>query len=177
MQAIETLKTAKPGTYAKIVMATTPKTTKKHRETGESFAEVFPAGVVKRTTSIVRCNADYESCVNRIREREGHPEEFRSLGLPGWVDVDHAAANWPVYRHAGNGTEYIRLHAETTLATVYTDDAGNPLTERQESLIGGFLPKPRSDSGRQETEKAVRPIGPKLESIVAVSYASETVAA
>jgi len=175
---ISLLATARPGTVARVTLQTVPTTTKKHRDTGERFADLYPLGLVKRQTILSRLNCDYQSCVNRMRTREDHPESFASLGLPAWVDADSAAATWPIYHHRDSSQAYIRLHHEATLITVYLDANGQPLTERQESLLAGVLPQPRAaSSGRQETEGSVRPIGPKLESIVGVKCGGQTLAA
>lgn len=171
----EILRNAKPGTFGQVVTVSAPKLTKKHRDTGELAADLYPAGVVKRSTLKVMCGTDYESCVNIQRERESAiADRFESLGLPAWAETDDAS--WPVYRHKATGAEYIRLHVLESLATVYTDSNGDPLPEDAESKLAGFLPVPRKDSGRQGVEKAVKVIGPKVESIASVKAGGQTYA-
>jgi len=127
----------KGATFITIVAETDPRLNKR--------GNPYSGRVIKRSRVNGAINWIYGNGVNRQRIREGLEPDFtahpRKWGerIKGTPFVEH------------KGRTYLELKVERVLGTEYLLD-GKPIDR---SLIEEWLPKRKSESGRQEVEKAV----------------------
>jgi len=139
---------------------TKPKLLKKDRVTKEPclFDEVVKVSVVNGFVGV-----DYESCVNRQRDREDKPVDFEAKER-AWGT--HAGGSLLTHTPKGETIErkYIAFKPQNHLSTHYEDIKGNEIPKEQ---LVNFLPVP--SPSRQKVEKEVVWRTYKVDSIVSLA--------
>ena len=141
---------------------TKPNLTKKDRVTKEPCpwqkGEIVKVSVVNGFVGV-----DYESCVNRERDREDKPTDFQAKER-AWG----TSAGGSLLTHTPKGTEierkYISFKAQNHISTHYEDIQGNEISKE---LLINFLNKP--SPSRQEVDKEVVWRTYMVDSIVALA--------
>lgn len=156
------------GTFASLTLNTQPKLLAKHRITKEPRPFQSLTKVQSITNALV--GSEYESRVNNQRKREGIEEAFQADKASGRTRIN------ALLSHADGNSEqlYLTVYMDTaTLSeTVYMDENGNPYTWAQ---VQHYLPLPKqSDNSKQGTEKQIKVIAPKLESIQVIHIFGQT---
>lgn len=149
------------GSFASFTLNTEPKLLAKHRITKEPR----PFNKLSKVQSFVNAliGSEYESRVNKQRQREGIEEAFQSEKASGRTRIN------ALLSHKDGDTEqlYLTVYIDkaTMKETVYLDDNGNAYTWEQ---VQHYLPLPKQSNDKQGIENEIKVIAPKLDSITVI---------
>jgi len=144
---------------------------KKSRETKIPFDKAFKGPIFCTKHEFVFIGANYENAVNNQLVREGKEDDFVSQPLPWgeWV-----GDTMKVIHH--NDNFYLRYYTDMSANSasserIYHYADGKLLTSEEIDLLFAEYMSPVSeDSGRQETDKAVKPKNVKMDGIMKVKF-------
>ena len=168
MDLMQMLKDTKGG-FATIVSRIEKKGTKKSRLTGEPFNCVFNGDIFVEKTEYVNIKLSYEASVNRQRVREDIEPDFVSEPLPWgeWVIPNLVIVH--------KGEYYLRYYEDMSANWDKSDrkwfEGKTEMTaDRIDRWKREFGPADKDDSGRQETDKPVRPRTVKFCNIISMIF-------
>ena len=146
------------ATFASLTLITEPKLNVKDRITKEPR----PFQKLTKIQDFINAllGADYESRVNKQREREGIEESFESQKASGRTRIN------ALLSHKDDNAEQMYLSVYIDKATIkqtkYVDENGRTYTWAE---VQNFLPVPKQGNAKQELVDEIKIISPRLESI------------
>jgi hypothetical protein len=156
-ELVEVLKQVEKSTFINVTMVTVPTMNK----TGNPFF-----GIVQKVTN---CNYlignDYETRVNNNEQKEGLEGDFQSMKPSG----KHHVSKCVLVDDKTESVYYLMVERfdEVKPKVEYLKN-GEPMTDNDRNLLSGWLKSP-STTTRQEQERVVTVITPKIENIKTLS--------